>query len=138
MTAGKKSVVSIDCLADPESMCQPLVAVLTSDLLVLCKPPVGETSMDGFVDLYAVLRMQTKTQPASISNGSCTSSPRAPGSRRSVSRRALTALSDAALRVVDNRAILYFDCPSTSDALTWLNGLSAPLFSFLVFSVDRG
>lgn len=32
-----------------------------------------------------------------------------------------------ALRVVDNKAILYFDAPSTSAALTWCRGMSACL-----------
>lgn len=79
-----KSVVAIECLADPETLSTPLVAVLTSDLLVLCKTqpdPAGKVktdanglARDGTVDLFAVLRMQTKTQPASITNGSSESS----------------------------------------------------------------
>ncbi|KAL7417768.1 hypothetical protein BDY24DRAFT_411722 [Mrakia frigida] len=104
-----KSVVAIECLADPETLSTPLVAVLTSDLLVLCKTqpdPAGKVktdanglARDGTVDLFAVLRMQTKSQPASITNGST-------------------------IRVVDNRAILYFEAPSTSAALTWLNAIN--------------
>ena len=27
-----------------------------------------------------------------------------------------------ALRIVDNKAVLYFEAPSTSDALTWFRG----------------
>ena len=56
---------------------------------------------DGTVDLFAVLRMQTKGEPASLVYGST-------------------------IRVVDNRAILYFEAPNTSAALTWLNGASSP------------
>lgn len=88
---GFKSVVAIECLADPETLSTPLVAVLTSDLLVLCKTqpdpnaPGGKVktdanglAKDGTVDLFAVLRMQTKSQPASLMNGSsqsCFSTP---------------------------------------------------------------
>lgn len=76
-----KSVVAIECLADPETLSTPLVGVLTSDLLVLCKTqpdPAGKVktdaqglAKDGTVDLFAVLRMQTKSQPATIVNGCC-------------------------------------------------------------------
>ncbi|KAJ7919155.1 hypothetical protein B0H13DRAFT_2231022 [Mycena leptocephala] len=51
------------------------------------------------VDLWAVLRMQTLPQPASIVHGN-------------------------ALRLVDNKAILYFDAPSPSDALNWYRAIN--------------
>lgn len=38
--------------------------------------------------------------------------------------------SFTALRLVDNKAILYFDAPSTSDALTWFRGELNLLASF--------
>ena len=31
-----------------------------------------------------------------------------------------------ALRLVDNKAILYFDAPSPSDALNWYRGMRVP------------
>lgn len=35
----------------------------------------------------------------------------------------------AALRLVDNKAILYFEAPSTSDALTWFRGTQSSIIS---------
>ncbi|KAF8756087.1 RhoGEF domain [Rhizoctonia solani] len=51
------------------------------------------------VELWAVLRMQTMAQPASIVNGN-------------------------GLRIVDNKAILYFNTQSTSEALTWQRAIN--------------
>ncbi|KAF8338004.1 uncharacterized protein EI90DRAFT_3041285 [Cantharellus anzutake] len=50
-------------------------------------------------DLWAVLRMQTSLQPASVVHGST-------------------------LRLVDNKAILYFEAATTSDALTWSRAIN--------------
>jgi len=83
----------------PEVTPRPLVAILCNDLLVLCKDPSGGRDPTGQVDLWAVLRMQTVQQPASIMHGS-------------------------ALRLVDNKAILYFDLPSTTEALTWSRAIN--------------
>ena len=35
----------------------------------------------------------------------------------------------AALRIVDNKAILYFEAPTTSDALTWFRGTFPPILA---------
>lgn len=96
--SGEKTLVSVECLA-PEVTPRPLVAILCNDLLVLCKDPSGGRDATGPVDLWAVLRMQTVQQPASIVHGS-------------------------ALRLVDNKAILYFDLPSTTEALTWSRAIN--------------
>ena len=111
--SGEKTLVSVECLA-PEVTPRPLVAILCNDLLVLCKDPSGGRDPTGPVDLWAVLRMQTVQQPASIVHGSgmCTffmaSQP--------------TDVLLSALRLVDNKAILYFDLPSTTETLTWSRG----------------
>nr|GAT49748.1 predicted protein [Mycena chlorophos] len=90
--------VQVDCLA-PELTPRPLVGILCNDLLVLCRDPSEGHDPNSAVDLWAVLRMQTLPQPASIVHGN-------------------------ALRLVDNKAILYFDAPSPSDALNWYRGIN--------------
>ncbi|CDZ96787.1 Invasion-inducing protein TIAM1/CDC24 and related RhoGEF GTPases [Phaffia rhodozyma] len=91
-----KSLIKVECLGDPDTTVFHLVGVLTSDLFVLCKK---DNSTDSSFELFAVLRMQTKAQPASVISGST-------------------------IRVVDNRAILYFEAKSPSDALNWVNMLN--------------
>ncbi|KAG6897339.1 hypothetical protein C0992_002397 [Termitomyces sp. T32_za158] len=93
---GDASTVQVDCLA-PELTPRALVGILCNDLLVLCRDPSGGKDPSSYVDLWAVLRMQTLPQPASIVHGN-------------------------ALRLVDNKAILYFEAPSPSDALNWYRG----------------
>ncbi|KAJ7597234.1 hypothetical protein C8J56DRAFT_919557 [Mycena floridula] len=95
---GDSSTVQVDCLA-PELTPRPLMGVLCNDLLVLCRDPSEGQDPASFVDLWAVLRMQTLPQPASIVHGN-------------------------ALRLVDNKAILYFDAPSPSDALNWFRAIN--------------
>lgn len=95
---GDASTVQVDCLA-PELTPRPLVGILCNDLLVLCRDPSEGQDPSSCVDLWAVLRMQTLPQPASIVHGN-------------------------ALRLVDNKAILYFDAPSPSDALNWYRAIN--------------
>ncbi|KAG8824856.1 hypothetical protein FRC19_000967 [Serendipita sp. 401] len=95
---GEKTLISVECLA-PEVTPRSLTAILCNDLLVLCKDPSGGRDPNGLVDLWAVLRMQTVPQPAGIVHGS-------------------------ALRLVDNKAILYFDLASTTEALTWSRAIN--------------
>ncbi|KAG5648123.1 hypothetical protein DXG03_006077 [Asterophora parasitica] len=95
---GDASTVQVDCLA-PELTPRSLVGILCNDLLVLCRDPSDGQDPASFVDLWAVLRMQTLPQPASIVHGN-------------------------ALRLVDNKAILYFDAPSPSDALNWYRAIN--------------
>ncbi|CDO75268.1 hypothetical protein BN946_scf184967.g21 [Trametes cinnabarina] len=90
---GDASSVEVECLS-PELTPRSLIGILCNDLLVLCRDPSEGQDPKSAVDLWAVLRMQTLPQPASIVHGNT-------------------------LRIVDNKAILYFDAPSTSDALTW-------------------
>jgi len=96
--SGDKTNVQVECLA-PEETPRSLVGILCNDLLVLCKDASAGKDHTLPVDLWAVLRMQTLPQPASIEQGN-------------------------SLRVVDNKAILYFDAPSTSDALTWCRAIN--------------
>lgn len=111
---GDKTNVQVECLA-PEETPRSLVGILCNDLLVLCKDQSAGKDHTLPVDLWAVLRMQTLPQPASIVHGNCLS----------MFRSFLVSRSDfslVAIRVVDNKAILYFDAPSTSEALTWCRG----------------
>ncbi|KDR85180.1 hypothetical protein GALMADRAFT_330695 [Galerina marginata CBS 339.88] len=95
---GDASTVQVDCLA-PELTPRPLVGILCNDLLVLCRDPSDGQDPASNVDLWAVLRMQTLPQPASIVHGN-------------------------SLRLVDNKAILYFDAPTPSDALNWYRAIN--------------
>ncbi|TFK40977.1 hypothetical protein BDQ12DRAFT_600147 [Crucibulum laeve] len=95
---GDASTVQVDCLA-PELTPRQLIGILCNDLLVLCRDPSDGQDPHSPVDLWAVLRMQTLPQPASIVHGN-------------------------ALRLVDNKAILYFDAPSPSDALNWYRAIN--------------
>lgn len=65
---GDASSVQVDCLA-PELTPRPLIGVLCNDLLVLCRDPSEGQDPNSPVDLWAVLRMQTLPQPASIVHG---------------------------------------------------------------------
>lgn len=73
--SGDKSNVQVECLA-PEETPRSLVGILCNDLLVLCKDPSSGKDYTTPVDLWAVLRMQTLGQPASIVQGNCVSIPR--------------------------------------------------------------
>ena len=65
---GDASTVQVDCLA-PELTPRPLIGILCNDLLVLCRDPSDGKDPNSWVDLWAVLRMQTLPQPASIVHG---------------------------------------------------------------------
>ena len=65
---GDPSTVQVDCLA-PELTPRPLIGILCNDLLVLCRDPSEGKDPNSSVDLWAVLRMQTLPQPASIVHG---------------------------------------------------------------------
>ncbi|VDB99833.1 unnamed protein product [Peniophora sp. CBMAI 1063] len=95
---GDTTDVQVECLA-PEQTPRSLVGILCNDLLVLCRDPSDGRDPGSQVDLWAVLRMQTLPQPASIVHGNV-------------------------LRLVDNKAILYFEAVSTSDALTWFRAIN--------------
>ncbi|KAF9056360.1 hypothetical protein BJ165DRAFT_1412495 [Panaeolus papilionaceus] len=95
---GDACTVQVDCLA-PELTPRKLIGILCNDLLVLCRDPSEGKDPNSVVDLWAVLRMQTLPQPASIVHGN-------------------------ALRLVDNKAILYFDAPSPSAALNWYRAIN--------------
>ena len=69
---GDASNVQVECLA-PELTPRPLVGILCNDLLVLCRDPSDGQDPNSPVDLWAVLRMQTLPQPASIVHGNGTS-----------------------------------------------------------------
>lgn len=95
---GDASSVAVDCLA-PELTPRPLYGILCNDLFVLCRDPSNGQDPNSPVDLWAVLRMQTMPQPTSIVHGNT-------------------------LRIVDTKAILYLEAPSTSEALTWVRAIN--------------
>ena len=65
---GDTSAVQVECLA-PEMTPRALIGILCNDLLVLCRDPSQGQDPNSPVDLWAVLRMQTLPQPASIVHG---------------------------------------------------------------------
>lgn len=69
-SGGDATNVQIECLT-PEETPRSLVGILCNDLLVLCKDPSGGKDQTAHVDLWAVLRMQTRPQPAGITQGNC-------------------------------------------------------------------
>lgn len=97
------SVLQVDSLQQ-DAANKSIIALLCSDLMVLCRDPNNASESDGkgLVDLYAVLRMQGSGGPAA------------------------SVVQGSTLRVVDTRAILYFQAPSTSDALIWSRGKCGP------------
>jgi len=95
---GDASPIQVECLS-PEQTPRSLLGILCNDLLVLCRDPSDGKDPLSFVDLWAVLRMQTLPQPASIVHGNV-------------------------LRIVDNKAILYFEASSTSVALNWFRAIN--------------
>ena len=113
---GDASSVEVECLS-PELTPRSLMGILCNDLLVLCRDPSDGQDPTSSVDLWAVLRMQTLPQPASIVHGNSEYHAQFHSCAVADDDRATLAL-----RLVDNKAILYFDAPSTSDALTWFRG----------------
>ena len=65
---GDSSSVEVECLS-PELTPRSLIGILCNDLLVLCRDPSDGQDPHSSVDLWAVLRMQTLPQPASIVHG---------------------------------------------------------------------
>ena len=68
---GDASTVQVECLS-PELTPRSLIGILCNDLLVLCRDPSDGHDPGAQVDLWAVLRMQTLPQPASIVHGNGT------------------------------------------------------------------
>ncbi|KAI0257518.1 hypothetical protein BJV78DRAFT_1293142 [Lactifluus subvellereus] len=95
---GDPTTIQVECLS-PEQTPRSLLGILCNDLLVLCRDPSDGKDPISPVDLWAVLRMQTLPQPASIVHGNV-------------------------LRIVDNKAILYFEASSTSVALNWFRAIN--------------
>ncbi|KAH9074326.1 RhoGEF domain-containing protein [Lactarius deliciosus] len=95
---GDTSPIQVECLS-PEQTPRPLLGILCNDMLVLCRDRSDGKDHLSPVDLWAVLRMQTLPQPASILHGNV-------------------------LRIVDNKAILYFETSSTTVALNWSRAIN--------------
>ncbi|KAJ9098259.1 hypothetical protein QFC21_004588 [Naganishia friedmannii] len=89
-----KTIVQIEALS-PEVPNRQLIAIVTSDLMILCKDPAMGKDPNSQLDLYAVLKMQTKRKPAVLLQGN-------------------------GIRLVDNKAIFYLTAPSTQDAANWV------------------
>ena len=80
---GDSASVAVDCLA-PELTPRPLYGILCNDLFVLCRDPSNGQDANSTVDLWAVLRMQTMPQPASIVHEKCECPPSGSSSTRSL------------------------------------------------------
>jgi hypothetical protein len=65
---GDAATIQVDCLS-PEQTPRSLLGILCNDLLVLCRDASDGKDPLSPVDLWAVLRMQTLPQPASIVHG---------------------------------------------------------------------
>ena len=65
---GDPANVEVECLS-PEQTPRSLVGILCNDLLVLCRDTSDGMDPGSLVELWAVLRMQTVPQPASIVHG---------------------------------------------------------------------
>jgi hypothetical protein len=65
---GDTATIQVDCLS-PEQTPRTLLGILCNDLLVLCRDASDGKDPLSPVDLWAVLRMQTLPQPASIVHG---------------------------------------------------------------------
>ncbi|KAE9410917.1 hypothetical protein BT96DRAFT_961600 [Gymnopus androsaceus JB14] len=103
---GDAATVDLDCLA-PELTPRPLIGILCNDLLALYRDPSKGRDPNSPIDLWAVLRMQTSPQPLAFSAGT------------------------VFLRLVDNRAILYFDAPPTvADAQNWCRAINQRIPAF--------
>lgn len=63
-----KTIVQIEALS-PEVPNRQLVAIVTSDLMILCKDHSMGKDPNSQLDLYAVLKMQTKRKPAMLLQG---------------------------------------------------------------------
>jgi len=68
---GDTATIQVECLS-PEQTPRSLLGILCNDLLVLCRDSSGGKDFLAPVDLWAVLRMQTLPQPASIVHGNGT------------------------------------------------------------------
>jgi hypothetical protein len=65
---GDTATIQVECLS-PEQTPRSLLGILCNDLLVLCRDSSEGKDLLSPVDLWAVLRMQTLPQPASIVHG---------------------------------------------------------------------
>jgi hypothetical protein len=62
-----KAIVQVETLA-PEVMSRPVLVLLATDMMLLCKDPSSGRDPDCPVELFAVLKLQTKRKPASLMN----------------------------------------------------------------------
>lgn len=65
---GDPTTIQVECLS-PEQTPRSLLGILCNDLLVLCRDPSDGRDPASHVELWAVLRMQTLPEPASIVHG---------------------------------------------------------------------
>jgi hypothetical protein len=65
---GDPTTIQVECLS-PEQTPRSLLGILCNDLLVLCRDPSDGKDPTSHVELWAVLRMQTAPEPASIVHG---------------------------------------------------------------------
>ena len=83
---GDTSPIQVECLS-PEQTPRSLLGILCNDLMILCRDPSDGKDPHSRVDLWAVLRMQTLPQPASIMHGNGNSFVHSPSSCSSTTFR---------------------------------------------------
>jgi hypothetical protein len=108
-----KTIVQIEALS-PEVPNRQLVAIVTSDLMILCKDPSMGNDPNSQLDLYAVLKMQTKRKPAMLLQGN---------GIRLVDNKVCGFIVRHALSILTFlcvQAIFYLTAPSTQDAANWV------------------
>jgi hypothetical protein len=116
-----KSIVQVETLA-PEVMERPVLVLLATDMMLLCKDPSHGRDPDCTVELFAVLKLQTKRRPASVINGN--------GIRlvdnRVSSRNDIGLYTDenALNRSFASQNILYLSAPTPHDAYTWVQTIN--------------
>lgn len=93
-----RTIVQIESLHS-ETPHRPVTVCLTSDLMILCKDPSGGQDPNSMVELYSVLKMQTKRKPAMVVHGN-------------------------SIRLVDNKVILYLQAPTPQEATRWVRTIN--------------
>ncbi|KAH8919815.1 Dbl homology domain-containing protein, partial [Atractiella rhizophila] len=117
LPSGERSLIQVNSL-EVETETRRLIALLCSDILVLCKEP--EDGMDGTgpVDLYTVIRLSPTPGVNWFQYES-----------HAIYRIAQANSGLTVIRLVDSRAILYLSCPSHAEALTWVESINLQMQS---------
>lgn len=103
-----KGIVQVETLVT-DAMERPILTLLSTDMMLLCKDLTAGRDPDGAVDLFAVLKLQTKRNPARL-------------------------LGDTNFRLVDNRVSLIFSWACVSPEHRADSGLARCFFCPFFFA----